>query len=170
MRDEYYIGITLAGLFLASSLMWLARPTAIPAHPDDIFPRQVVQAPAKPSPAKAARAEPSAQEAMAAPEPERLDLTRYPETPEIPLDNDNSLAFNEATPSAVFDLTPASAKPRPEVPKIKLFDEGTGTRGFSARRWLSSRMGVEAGIGLTEGESLRERQAAAGIGFVLGFD
>ncbi len=157
MRDKFLIVIILIGFTAASSLLWLTRPSAIPVHPDDIFPAEVVQVPAETAPEKVTqtRAPIPVQEAQPEPAPAPLTLTLESKAPEISGSANSTLALAEPTKGLSLGLAKKPRIARPEVPKLKLFDEDRGTRGFSGRRWLSKHMGVEAGIGLTEGETLR---------------
>ena len=64
---------------------------------------------------------------------------------------------------------------RAEVEKLRFFDADYENpdfklRGVTTRRWMSRRLGIEAGIGVTEVEKLRERAPAVGVGVVFSFD
>lgn len=161
----------LAAILAANCLAWLARPTATPAYPADIFPEQTVQQPAPPAQPKAGNtANAGNASGLQAEEPEpRLTLSLEREPPEIARQAPLTVPAADASPIIAQYLRDRPVA-RPEVPKIKLFDSEYGTRGVSSRRWVSERVGLEAGVGLTDGETLRERQAAAGVGVVISFD
>ena len=167
MRTEYIVTLAFVGLAAASSLMWIARPSAIPAYPEDIFPDEIVTTPAPEIPAKLPSAPVArAQKSHAIPA-DPLKLTLEPEPPVIRERAVNNAPVQTSGLSLEFDQKQSA---RGEIPKIKLFDSELGTRGYSSRRWLSDKVGIEAGIGITDGEGLGERQPAAGAGVVISFD
>lgn len=175
VNNKLIASAVLATIIAANALAWLARPTATPAYPADIFPEQVqtVRGPAAssgPDARKTARPQTSgAQEPAETGQRLTLSLELEPEPLEIARQTPLAVPAADASPDLLKDLQ-RNRTARPQVPKLKLFDPEYGTRGVTTRRWVSDRLGLEAGVGLTDGETLREREAAAGVGVVISFD
>lgn len=166
-----------AGFSVVCGLAWLQRPSAIAAHPDDLFPAPVVviSEPAEPptqreegAKSSQEKVEPVSAQATSPAKPP-LDLNLHSEPAAIP--TREGMATEPSLSVSTLNLdNDAKPRARADVPKIKFFDSDYGTLGFSSRRWVSPRFGIEAGVGITEGETLRERSPAAGVGLLFSFD
>lgn len=174
VSTKFLIALSLALIGVAGVAMWLTRPSAIPVHPAEVFTapeEEHIVSPEENQPTAPARKQPEPAAAAAAEKtPEQpLNLSREKQAPVIS-DKSTTLARElEDDQTVTLDFS-GKGKLRPKIPKIKLFDPEYGTRGFSSRRWVSDNLGIEAGVGLTDGETLRERDAAAGVGVVISFD